>query len=400
MGTIVTTVDEMRAANLTPGSPESLEAVRCIAAELAKTFDRSYWLKYARQERFAPEQWQAFADSGLLRLTVPAAIGGGGYGLSEHVALMEAMAEDGVASHFLTICTIAQLALAAHGMPGQIDRYLRPTMTGELKPCMAITEEEAGTNIFRLSTTSRRTESGWVLNGEKMYITGADEADFMLIVARTPDEPGAAGTRAPFSLFLVDLPSPGLALEILEMDLGWPEKHCHVRLDNVQVPSSALVGEVNHGLQILWKSMNAERLIVPAKAIGLGRFALGKAITFARTRDPFGRPIGSYQAVQHPLALAEMHLRSARTAVYAAAARYDAGEDAMVDINIAKYLASEACLEAVNATVKVMGGRGFDRRYDVMSLIPIAHLTARGPINNEMILNFVAEKVLGLPRSY
>lgn len=392
------TVDDM-IGKVAPGSDESLAMVSEIARDIAERYDRAYWLDHARRKQLPAEQWQAFADSGLLRLSVPRELGGAGFGASEHVAAMETLAEHGVASHFFIVNTVTQIALALRGTPEQQARYLAPLLDGTARLCMAITEPVVGTNIFKLKTTAVRDGDRFIVNGEKIYVTGADEAHAMLTILRTPGEP-APDPKRPLSLMAIDLDLPGVRLEKMAMDLGWPENQCRVVLENVSVPASNVIGPLGEGLSFLWHSMNTERLIVPGKAIGLGRFALRKAVDFARQRKPYDAPIGAYQAVQHPLARAELHLRAARLATYDAARRFDRGEKVLAEVNGAKYLASEACIAAVTAAMQVMGGTGFDSESDLYGLVPIAHLTARGPINNEMVLNYIAERVLGLPKSY
>ena len=379
---------------------ERVEAVRAAAVEITRRYDRRYWLSCAEKHDFTTAQWEALAESGLLGLSLPEAVGGAGGGLTEMVALMETLAEAGTANDFIVIVGLCQIPILKHGTPEQVDRFVKPSVTGEKKICFAITEPDAGTNTFKIRTRARRTEQGWVLSGQKVFITGADECEYMMVVARTQAAPDVADRRDGLSLFVIETASAGLTMQEMDIVIGWPERHYTVFYDDVEVPADSLLGEEHQAIRYLFDALNPERLLVAAKAVGLGAFALNKAVAYAKERAPFDQPIGSYQAVQHPLARAKTHLDAARLMMYRAAERFDRGEKVGPESNMAKLLASEACSEAVDALVKVHGGSSFDRDYDVASLLPVSRLMEVAPINNDMVLNYIGEHVLGLPKSY
>lgn len=377
---------------------DRLEAVRQAAVEVAKVYDRAYWLDCAREHRFTSEMWSAMGESGLLSLGVPEDIGGAGGGLTEVVALMESMSEAGVPQDFLVITGLARIPIISYGSPAQIDRYVKPTLTGEQNICFAITEPDAGTNTFKISTKARRTDSGWLLKGQKVFITGADVCDHMMVVAKVE---GAEDTPdRGMSLFLLDTKSPGVTMHPLNIGVGFPELHFTVFFDDVELPADAMVGEQGKGIKQLFDALNPERLLVAAKAIGLGNYALAKAVEYAKVRAPFDKPIGGYQSVQHPIAQARAQLDAARLMMYHAVEIFDGGGKAGRFSNTAKLLASQACGQAVDVLVKIHGGNAFDNDYDVLSLLPVSRLMMNAPINNDMVLNYIAEHVLGLPKSY
>jgi hypothetical protein len=292
-------------------------------------------------------------------------------------------------------------SLIRHGSPEQIDKHVRPTLSGERKICFGVTEPEAGTNSFAMRTRAKRTSGGgYVINGQKAFISAADEADHILLIARTAPPGERVGRDRGFSLFIVDGATPGIELARMEIDWYAPERQFEVFLSDVEVPASALIGEEGRGFQYLFDSLNGERILIAAWAAGLGRYALAKATAYAKQRSPFGSPIGGYQAVQHPLARAHAHLEAARLVLYAAAGEYDAGEEAGPKANIAKLLASEAAGEALDVAVQVHGGHAFVAETDVATLWPMVRAMRTGPINNESILNYLGQHVLGLPRSF
>jgi len=222
----------------------------------------------------------------------------------------------------------------------------------------------------------------------------------MLVIARTAPAGERVGRDHGFSLFIIDCDTPGI--ELARMDIEWhaPERQFEVFFSDVEVPPHALIGDEGKGFRYLFDSLNGERILIAAWAAGLGRFALGKAVNYARHRAPFGSPIGGYQAVQHPLARAHSHLEAARLMIRAASAEYDGGADAGAKANIAKLLASEAAGEALDVAVQVHGGHAFVAETDIATLWPMVRTMRTGPINNESILNYIGQHVLGLPRSF
>ena len=378
---------------------DRVEAVRQTAQEIAERYNREYWLKCAREGRFTDEMWQAMCDAGLVGLSVPEEYGGSGGGVTELVALMETLAENGVAPLFLVVTGLTRVPIIKYGTPEQIERYVKPTITGEKKLCFAITEPNAGTNTFKIQTLAQPTDDGWVLNGQKVFISGANEADYMLVVTRTTPYGQVEDRRQGLSLFVIDAKSPGIEMSRLNIAV-MGEHQFQVFFNDVKLPKDALIGEEGKGIRYLFDGLNPERLIAAAMAVGIGDYALARGVEYAKQRAPFGQPIGSYQGLQHPMAHAKAQLEAARLMMYDAARRFDAGENAGPGANMAKFLASEAAVAAVDIALQAHGGNGFDADYDIITFATPIRLMRVAPINNEMILNYIGEHVLGLPKSY
>ena len=380
----------------------SLDAVLETVHGVIRRFDRSYLLGCQKEQRFPQELWAALADSGLMGLGVAEADGGMGGGLVEAATMVQVLARHGLGLLHLPLTLFSRHVLVRHGSAEQRRRYLTPTVTGEKKFCLGVTEPNAGTNTFKIQTTARKGEDGqYRVNGQKIFISGADEADYMTLITKTPGAPHAAlDPRASLSVLIVDMKSKGISMQPLQIQVTEPERQFIVFFEDVLVSPECLIGEEGMGARYMFDTLNPERILLGAMAIGIGHFVLEKAVDYAKMRAPFDEPIGSYQAVQHPLARAWAHLEAANAMLQQACQRYDAGEEAGALANTTKLLASEAAVEAVNAAIQCHGGYGFDRDYDVITFWPLARLLEVAPVNNQMILNFLAEKVLGLPRSY
>lgn len=388
------------AATVHPDHRELVASVFDAAEGVVRACPRSLYLQRARERAHAPELWDAIVAADLLAIGIPEELGGAGGGLTGSVAVMEALARAGVPPLQYSLTTFSREAILRHGTEDQIKDHVLGTISGRRRFCLGVTEPEAGTNSFASRTTARRTSAGgYRINGQKVYISGADESDHILLLTRTagPDEP--VGRRAGFGLFAVDLSLPGIELRRLDIEWHAPEYQFEVFLDDVEVPPEALIGVEGHGFDHLLACLNQERVVIAAWALGLGEYALAKAVEYARTRAPFGTPIGAHQAVQHPLALARAEMEAARQVMYSAAAAYDSGRDAGAEANMAKLLASRAALAAVEAAIQTHGGSAFVYETDVITLWPMIRLLQIAPLNNESILNYIGERVLGLPRS-
>ena len=384
-----------------PQRDEMLADVRAVARDIVARFDRGYYLEQALSGGRAHELWQAMAEKDLLAVGIAEEHGGVGGGITHAVAIMETMATAGVPPLAYSILAFGREALVKHGSAEQLERHLGPLMRGEEKLCFGVTEPDAGTNSFAMRSTARRTDSGtYVLNGEKVFISGADEADHMVFIARDADRAKDGPKRAGFSLFLVDMSLPGV--ECRPLDIRWygPEGQYTVFLSDVEVGEEALVGRQGEGFNHLLDSLNTERLVWAAGMLGIGEYALARAVAYVKERAPFGAPIGSYQAVQHPLALAKINLEAARAITYQAAVDYEDGRPAGERATMAKFLASRAALEAVEAAIQSHGGHAFVIETDIATLWPMVRVMQVAPLNNESVLNYVSERVLGLPRSY
>ncbi len=379
---------------------ELLDAIRTTVAGVTARYDRAYFLRQARADGMIDELWQELADKGLLAVGVPEALGGAGGGLSAMATVMDEMSAVGVPPILYALTTFSREALIRNGSEQQIQAHVVPTLTGERKICFGVTEPDAGTNSFAMRTSARRSGDGYVINGQKAFITAADEADHMLLIARTAPRGERVGRRSGFSLFIVDTSLPGIELRRMDIAYHAPERQYEIFLSDLEVPGSALVGEQGRGFEYLFDSLNSERIMIAAWATGLGSYALDRGVQYAKQRAPFGTPIGSYQAVQHPLALAKAHLESARLMLFSAAAGYDEGRDVGAHANMAKLLASRAALAALEATIQAHGGHAFVNDSDVVTLWPMIRSMQVAPINNESLLNYIGEHVLGLPRSF
>jgi acyl-CoA dehydrogenase len=378
---------------------DRLAGIREIASLIVSKYDRRYIVACAEQERQPIEMLEALADCGLLGIGLAEEYGGSGGGLIEEATLIEVIACAGIVPDFVLVPNFARVPVVRYGTPAQATRFAAATLRTERRPCFAITEPDAGTNSLRMRTTARHTAGGWRIRGQKVFISGAGEADDMLLVARAPsDDDGAAGSG--LSLFVVPMSAPGVSLNRQRIQATAPCGQWEVFLDDVDVADDALIGDAGGGIGYLFTALNPERILAAVMAVGLGDHVLGRGAAYARTRAPFDRPIGAYQSIAHPKAPAKVMLDSARLTAYEAARRFDAGDDVGLLANSAKYLASEGAFAAMDITIQAHGGYAFDRDQDLMPLMESIRLLRVAPLNNEMILNYVAERALGLPRSY
>lgn len=362
--------------------------------------DRREFVRRGRAGEHLDDWWKAMAEQGLLGLGVPQELGGSGGGISGPVAVMEALSEAGTPPVLYLLTAFARTAILRHGTPEQLRRWVAPTVTADVRLCFAITEADAGTNSFEMSSFARADGQRFVLNGQKIFISAADDATHALVVARTTRRGEGHDKRSGLSLFVVPIDAPGVELQQMRIDLHSPEHQFVVHFDDVEILADQVIGAPDDGVRVLFDALNPERLLVAAWAIGLGTHALQRGADYARERAPFGKPIGSYQGVQHPLARARAHLDAARLMTYQACAQFDHDVEAGAYANMAKLLASEAANAAADAVIQAFGGSAFDEDVDVTTLWPMIRLLRIAPLNNEMILNYIAERVLRLPKSY
>jgi len=383
----------------TPQEPLIRDFVRQIAGK----YGRDYWLAKARQGEFTHELWQELAAGGYLGMMIPEEYGGGGLGMREMAVLLEEMGHQGIPLLLPVVSNVMDaLLIARHGSGALKERFLPALARGEVKLCFALTEPTAGSNSFRISTLARVDGDSYVLNGQKMFITAADHADYLLVVARTTPFEEVADKRQGISLLIVDRRAEGVTLQPLEMGVLHPETQFAVFLDDVRVPRDQLVGEEGKGSRYLFDALNPERISAATVAVGLGRFVLEKAVAYARERVVFDRPIGAHQGLQHPLALAKTRLELAALMTRYAAALFDGGDEveAAGYANMAKLAAADAATEACDLAIEVHGGSGFSTDVDLITVWPFVRMLRTVPVSREMILNYIGEHVLGLPRSY
>lgn len=369
--------------------------------KICNRYDRKYWLECARRGEFTAELWDELAHGGFVGFSVPESLGGSGGGMTEHVMVMEEMARHGVPLMLLIVNGLSRIPILRYGSAEMKERVMAGSATGGIKIGFGITEPDAGTNTFRIRTmATRQPDSRYVIRGQKIWTSGFDVADCILLVTRTTPYDGEKDRKDGLSLFLVDTNLPGITSEPIEIGIVLPERTYVVHYDDVVVEGSALVGEEGHGAEYLFDGLNPERMIVAGMAVGLGHYAVQRAVEYANSRRVFDQPIGAHQAIQHPLAKVTAKLEAARQLLYVATEHFDAGQPAATEANMAKLLASEAAVEAADIAIQVHGGYGFAVDYDVISLWPLARLLSVAPINNEMVLNYIGQHVLGLPRSY
>jgi alkylation response protein AidB-like acyl-CoA dehydrogenase len=292
--------------------------------------------------------------------------------------------------------------IARYGSTEMKERYLPPLARGEARFCFALTEPTAGSNTFRTATHARLDGDSYVLNGQKMFITGVNASDYLLVVARTTRLEEAQDKREGLSLFVVDRRAAGITLQPLDMGVLHPETQFAVYFDDVRVPRGDLVGEEGMGSRYLFDALNPERISAAAVAVGLGRFVLDKAVAYARERVVFDRAIGSHQGLAHPLAEVKTELELAAVMTQYAAGLVDSGDKkgAAAYANMAKLAAADAATRACDLAIEVHGGSGFSNDVDLITVWPFVRMLRTVPVSREMILNYIGEHVLGLPRSY
>jgi len=376
------------------------QQLRAAVAALGQRYGHEYFVAKAKAGEHTTELWAEAGKLGYLGVSVPAEYGGGGGGITELAIVCEEFAAAGCPLLLLVVSpAIVATIIARHGTDEQRAEVLPGIADGSRTVAFAITEPEAGSNSHRLSTVATQDGDDWVLNGRKCFISGVDQADQLLVVARTADE--ATGRLIP-ALFLVPVDAPGLAKSKLDMEIVSPESQWLLYLDDVRVPAGALIGGASAGLPALFAGLNPERITIAAGAIGMARYALARAARYAASRSVWGRPIGTHQGVAHPLAHAQIQVELARLMVMKSATLYDAGRDveAGVAANMAKYAAAEAATLAVDTAIQTHGGNGMTTEYGVATLLGVVRAMRIAPVSREMILNFVAQHVLGQEKSY
>ncbi|MEU2243208.1 acyl-CoA dehydrogenase family protein [Streptomyces sp. NPDC018338] len=344
--------------------------------------------------------WAEAGKLGYLGVNLPEEYGGGGSGMAELSIVLEEAGAAGAPLLMMVVSpAICGTVIARFGTEEQKRAWLPGLADGSKTMAFGITEPDAGSNSHRITTTATRTEDGWVLNGRKVFVSGVDIADATLIVGRTSD--ARTGNLKP-CLFIVPRDAPGFGRRHIEMELDANEKQFELTLDDVHLPADALVGDEDAGLLQLFAGLNPERIMTAAFAIGMGRYALAQAVTYAKERQVWKAPIGAHQAIAHPLAQAHIELELARLMMAKAAHLYDVGDDmgAGEAANMAKYAAAEACVKAVDQAVHTLGGNGLTKEFGLARLITAARVARIAPVSREMILNYVSHQTLGLPKSY
>jgi acyl-CoA dehydrogenase len=384
---------------MTPERTQILEGV----ARICESFDDRYWLACDREHRFPEEFRSSMADAGWLGIAMPEKYGGAALGITEAALMMRTVAESAgvfAACSAIHVNVFGPHSIVMHGTEEQKQRILPPLISGQDRLCFGVTEPDAGLDTTRISTRAVRSGDGYVVNGQKVWTTNAKHANKIMLLTRT--QPYEASPRPTDGMTLFYTEVDRKHIEIKEIDkMGRSAVDSNaVFIQDLRVPLSDRIGEEGKGFKILLDSLNPERILVAAEAVGIGRRALSKATAYAKERVVFGRPIGKNQSIQHPLAESWMELEAADLMVFEAARQYDAKESCAAYANAAKYLAGEAGVKACDQAVRTHGGFGYAKEYHVERYFRESILPRNGPVSPELILCFIAERVLGLPKSY
>lgn len=379
---------------------EERQELRKQVAKLAAKYGRDYFTQQARAGEKTTDMWLEFGRNGYLGINIPEQYGGGGGGIGDIAAVCEELAAAGCPLLMMVVSpAICGTVIAKYGTEEQKQRWLPGLADGTSTMAFAITEPDAGSNSHNITTTARRDGDGWILKGQKIYISGIDEAQNVLIVGRAED--ARTGKLKP-CLFVVPTNADGLSWTEIAMEMVSPEKQFQVFLDDVRLPADALVGDEDAGLVQLFAGLNPERIMAASFATGIARYALARGVAYAKDRTVFKTPIGAHQAIAHPLAQAHIETEMARLMTQKAAALLDAGDEfaAGEAANMAKYAAGEAACHAADVAVQTHGGNGPTQEYGVGGILVASRVTRIAPVSREMVLNFVAMHSLGLPKSY
>ena len=377
-----------------------------IVDEVQKTcraFDENYWRKNDAVALFPHGFHKAMADAGWLGIAMPEAQGGAELGITEAALMLQAVSASGAGFSGASAIHMNIFGLnpvVVFGSEAQKQRMLPPLIAGQDKACFAVTEPDAGLDTTQLKTQAVRDGDHYVLNGRKIWISTAQVANKMLILARTTPMDQVDKPTKGLSLFYTDLDRQHV--EVREIDkMGRAAVDSNMLfIDQLRVPVSDRIGEEGHGFEYILHGLNPERILIAAEAVGLGRVALEHATRYAKERVVFGRPIGQNQGIQHPLAQCWMQLEAANLMVMKAAALYDTGKPCGAEANAAKFLAAEAAHNACQTAVLTLGGMGYATEYSVERFLRESYIPRIAPVSPQLILCFIAEKVLGLPRSY
>lgn len=382
-------------------SPEQLQIQDAIE-KLCKPFDAEYWLKKDQSGEFPFDFHKALADAGWLGIAMPPEYGGAGLGITEAALMMRTISGTGAGLSGASAVHMNIFGLhpvVVFGSDEQKQRWLPPLIAGEDRACFGVTEPNAGLNTLKLSTKAVKQGDHYLVSGQKIWISTAQVANKILLLARTTPIEDAKGTEG-LSLFYTDLDRSCIDVrEIEKMGRKCVDSN-EVFIDKLKIPSQNLIGEEGKGFSYILHGLNPERILIAAEAIGLGQAALARGALYAKERIVFDRPIGQNQGIQHPLAKSWMELEAANLMVFKAASLYDNQESCAAEANAAKYLAAEACFHACENAIMTHGGMGYAKEYHVERYLRESWIPRLAPVSPQLILCFIAEKVLGLPKSY
>jgi acyl-CoA dehydrogenase len=383
-------------------TPERVEIRNAIKA-ICDQFDDRYWQEKDRTATFPHEFTKAIADGGWLGIAMPEEYGGAGLGVTEAAIMMQTV---GASAGAFAACSAIHInifgphAMVVHGTDEQRKRWLTPLIRGDLRACFGVTEPDAGLDTTRLKTRAVRTGDKYLVSGRKMWISTAQIADKIMLLARTTPIEECARPTDGLSIFFTDLDRGKVEVrEVHKMGRAAVDSNA-LFIDELEVPVEDRIGEEGKGFRYILDSLNPERIINAAETVGIGRRALSKAVQYANDRVVFGRPIGMNQSIQHPLAESWSELLAAELMTLRAAELYDSGRPCGAEANAAKYMAADASFHACDRAVRTHGGMGYATEFNVERYFREAVATRLAPVSRELILCFLAERVLGLPKSY
>ena len=375
--------------------------LRTAVAKLGERYNYvDYVLPRSRRGEPLTELWNEAGKLGFLGVNLPEEYGGGGAGIYELALVQEELAAKGAGLLLVVVSpAICGTIIGKYGTDEQKQKWLPALADGSKIMAFGITEPDAGSNSHQITTTARRDGEDWILRGNKIFISGVDQADAVLIVARTEDH--KSGKLKP-ALFIVPTDTENFVRTPMEMDIVEPDHQYTLFLDDVRLPADALVGSEDAALMQLFAGLNPERILGAAMAVGMGRYAIEAATKYARERTVWKTPIGAHQGIAHPLAQCKIELELAKLMMQKAASLYDAGDDfgAAEAANMAKYAAAEASIKALDQAIQTHGGAGLTKEYGLAAMLGAARIARVAPVSREMILNFVSQHSLRLPRSY
>ncbi|MEM1537734.1 MAG: acyl-CoA dehydrogenase family protein [Candidatus Nezhaarchaeales archaeon] len=377
------------------------------AREIAKDFGPEYWREKEEKEEFGQEFWDALRKANFQGIAIPEEYGGGGMGMLELAMAMEELAANGCGmggAWYLTLTSVfGGVTITRHGSRRLKEKYLPKIASGEMEFCLAVTEPNAGSNTFNIETKAVKEGDEYVINGTKMFISGADRAKGMTLLVRTTPKEKAPKKTYGISVFIVELPNPAVEVTPIPKHGINYSKTCEVNINNLRVPEENLVGEKDQGWYIILDTLNPERISFAAAAVGIARLAISKAVEYSKQRRIFADPIGSYQGLQFPLAQSYAEVECARLMNYRAAWLFDNGKpytEVGAATNMAKTVAIESGIKAVYNAMQVFGGYGYAKEYDVERWWREINLLRLAPITQQMALAYIGEHVLGMPKSY
>lgn len=378
------------------------EQIRQAVREVVSDFPGEYWQKLDKNLGYPTEFIDALTKGGWLAALIPEELGGIGLGIVEASLILEEINRSPGNAGVCHAQMYIMGTLLRHGSEEQKKRFLTPIAAGELRlQAFGVTEPTTGSDTTKLKTFARRRGDSYIVNGQKVWISRTEHSDLMLLLVRTTPIEDVVKKTDGLSVLLVDLREAiGHGVTVRPIDTMMNHHSCELFIDDLEVPAANLVGEEGQGFRYILDGMNAERILIAAECVGDARFFLDRASTYAREREVFGRPIGQNQGIQFPLARAHANTEAADLLRYRAATAFDAGEPCGADANMAKLLAADASWEAGNAALQTLGGFGFASEYDVERKLRETRLYQVAPVSTNLILTFIAERVLGLPRSY